>query len=108
MENEYNIHDLHDLESPKGKDFKYLVGLLEEMLKEVKGMHDEFVNFNAPHPLMTKQDVADYFQVSVRTVENMVRDGELNPVMVKSLPRFKRADVDRCAQRASTNFFKPD
>lgn len=93
---------------PVGAEYNVLIELLETVLEENMAIRDELANLNCPHPLMTKQDVADYFQVSIRTVENMVRDGELKPVMIKSLVRFKRKEVERCAQRASVVFFQPE
>jgi excisionase family DNA binding protein len=49
---------------------------------------------NAPK-LMTKKQVADRFFVSVRTVERMVANGELNAIRIRGCVRFIAEDVDK-------------
>lgn len=45
--------------------------------------------------LMNKRQVADYLNVSVRTVDNLVAEGQLFPVRVRSAKRFTRKSVER-------------
>lgn len=45
--------------------------------------------------LMNKRQVADFLNVSVRTVDNLVASGELFPIRVRSAKRFTRKSVER-------------
>lgn len=45
--------------------------------------------------LMNKRQVAEYLMVSVRTVDNLVAEGELFPVRVRTATRFTRKSVER-------------
>ncbi len=44
--------------------------------------------------LMTKQEVADYLQVSIRTVERLIKAGKLTAYKIQTNIRFKKADVE--------------
>ena len=44
-------------------------------------------------PLLTRKEVADYFSVTVATVDNLTRAGVLKKHYVNSRPRFKREEV---------------
>lgn len=46
-------------------------------------------------PLMTKKDVAEYLQVSEKTIERYVADGLIKPVKNLSIIRFNPADISR-------------
>ena len=56
-----------------------------------------------PTPLMTVEDVAAYLNVSKRSVEQLVAEGDLNPIYVRSVRRFSKSGVDaylrRCVSR---------
>ena len=43
--------------------------------------------------LLTTEDVAVVLKVSVRTVERMLHDGEITPVRLRGLVRFRLEDV---------------
>ena len=43
--------------------------------------------------LLTTEDVAVVLKVSVRTVERMLHDGEIKPVRLRGLVRFRLEDV---------------
>jgi excisionase family DNA binding protein len=90
-----------------GDDINKLYEIIEKLLKETMEIRDELANLNCPHPLMTKKDVAEYLQVSIKTVENMMKSNELAYHYVGKLPRFKRKEVDTCLQRSEVRFFKP-
>ncbi len=45
-------------------------------------------------PIMTTQQVADYFKVSTRTVMRRVKDGSLKRCKIGRLVRFKASDVE--------------
>ncbi len=90
-----------------GDDINKLYEIIEKLLKETMEIRDELANINCPHPVMTKKDVAEYLQVSVKTIENMMRENELSYYYVGKLPRFKRKEVDACLQRSEVKLFKP-
>jgi excisionase family DNA binding protein len=71
--------------------------------KEIKEIRDELANMNCVRSLMTKQEVADAFKVTVRTVENLVSKRELFPIMVGSLPRFTIEEVQRYLRMGDTS-----
>jgi len=52
----------------------------------------------APCPAMTRQQVADELQVSLKTVERLINRGELKAVKVYSQWRIMRADFDAFVQ----------
>lgn len=43
--------------------------------------------------LLSIQDVADTLKVSDRTVENIIRDGDLKPVWIRGQRRFRESDL---------------
>jgi excisionase family DNA binding protein len=47
----------------------------------------------AAERLLTTEDVAVALKVSVRTVERMVHDGEIKPLRLRGLVRFRLEDV---------------
>ena len=71
--------------------------------KEIKEIRDELANMNCVRSLMTKQEVADTFKVTIRTVENLVSRRELFPVMVGNLPRFTIEEVQRYLRMGDTS-----
>ncbi len=44
---------------------------------------------------MNKRQVAEFLNVSVRTVDNLVASGELFPIRVRSARRFTRKSIER-------------
>lgn len=49
--------------------------------------------------LLTKQDIMDRFQVSLRTVDRWIESGALTPVKLPSRHvRFRAEDVDQLAK----------
>jgi excisionase family DNA binding protein len=44
--------------------------------------------------LLTKSEVADYLQVSVRTVERMIKAGKLKAYKFQTNVRLKKEEVD--------------
>lgn len=51
--------------------------------------------------LMSKQEVADYLNVSLRTVDTLIAEQELIPVRIRSMSRFTRDTVERYVRRNS-------
>ena len=45
------------------------------------------------HPIMTIQEVADYLKISVHTVYNMARRGQIPCIKVGRQWRFQQADI---------------
>lgn len=54
-----------------------------------------------PEPLMTVRDVATYLNVSVRTVEALIAEGELVPLRIRSVRRFTREAVQAYVRNAT-------
>lgn len=51
-------------------------------------------------PLWDINEVADYFDVSKRTVETLIAEGELKPIRVRSLRRFDPSEIrDYCRRQ---------
>ena len=63
---------------------------LQKLLKETMEIRDELANINCPHPVMTKKDVAEYLQVSVKTIENMMRENNELRAEVSRLTQIAR------------------
>ena len=78
-----------------------LITTPEELSKLFKGMIDESMNEykNASQAgekaeeLLTIQQIADYFQVSITTIHNWKKEGLIPYVKVKSRVRFKKSVV---------------
>jgi len=59
------------------------------------------LKFHLPKPegkeelpeLLTRQQVADYLSVSLKTVDNLTKDGLLKKHYIAGSPRFKRKEV---------------
>ena len=52
-------------------------------------------------PLLTKDQVAELLQVSRRTVERMEETGELEPVRIGRMVRYRPEDIDAFIGRKS-------
>ncbi len=52
-------------------------------------------------PLLTKDQVADLLQVSRRTVERMEENGELQPVRIGRIVRYRPEDIEAFIGRKS-------
>lgn len=49
--------------------------------------------------LMTKKDVATYLNVSIRTVDTLIAEGELIPIKIRTSSRFTYESVERYIHR---------
>src|SRR5438067_1832227 len=47
-----------------------------------------------PHHFLTEQQLAARWNVVPRTIQRMVRDGALRPLLVRHAPRFALADIE--------------
>ena len=78
-----------------------LITTPEELSKLFKGMIDESMNeyknatqaSEKAEELLTIQQIADYFQVSITTIHNWKKEGLIPYVKVKSRVRFKKSVV---------------
>jgi len=78
-----------------------LITTPEELSKLFKGMIDESMNKykianqanEKKEELLTIQQIADYFQVSITTIHNWKKEGLIPYVKVKSRVRFKKSVV---------------
>lgn len=52
-------------------------------------------------PLLTKDQVAELLQVSRRTVERMEESGELEPLRIGRMVRYRPADIEALISRKS-------
>lgn len=108
MNADYNLDELDDIQTPQGRDFKYLVGLVEKVLAENEEIKNELINLNTPFPILTKEEAAEFLRVSERTVTNWSNQGII-PVYElgdKSI-RYKRKDLEACLKRRDGKNFNP-
>jgi len=89
-----------------------LITTPEELSKLFKGMIDESMNEykNASQAgeqaeeLLTIQQIADYFQVSITTIHNWKKEGLIPYVKVKSRVRFKKSVVLNLEEKRRKRF----
>lgn len=58
-------------------------------------------------PLLTKAEVADWLRVSVRTLDRLVAQGAITPLMIGGQIRFCPDEISRFLKRAKSNRSKP-
>ncbi|MCH7740753.1 MAG: helix-turn-helix domain-containing protein [Chloroflexi bacterium] len=82
-------------------DPERITDALEELLSPTLKQLSDLLNQlpNQDNALMTKADVATYLNVSIRTIDTLISEGELIPVHVRSARRFTRDSVDRYINR---------
>ena len=51
-------------------------------------------------PLLTAEQVAQQFQIAIKTVQRLVLRGELRAVRVGKLYRFERAEIEAYRKRS--------
>jgi excisionase family DNA binding protein len=54
-------------------------------------------------PLLTKREVADLFRVSIRTVDRLVAQGSIAPLIIGGQVRFCPDEISRFLRRAKSN-----
>ena len=69
------------------EEIQSTLSLLKEIVEQMPRLRED--------KLMTKQDVADYLNTCVRTVDTLIAERSLIPVRIRSLNRFTRESVDR-------------
>jgi excisionase family DNA binding protein len=52
--------------------------------------------------LLTKAELADYLQVSVKTLERWEKDGLLHPIRLSRSVRYRRDDVEALIARQAS------
>ena len=67
-----------------------LMGRLREVLKEIEGLQQPCKENQV---LWTREETADFFQVSFQTLYNWKKHKILNPVRVGTRVYYKKADV---------------
>lgn len=45
--------------------------------------------------LMTTKEVAKYLRISITTIHNMIKRGDLHPAKIGKDYRFKRSDIEK-------------
>ena len=104
-----SIDSLDDFDIPRGKEFKFLLGLLYDLKKQNEEMRNEMINFNHPRPIMTISQVAEMFDVTERTIRNWMASGLIPYYQLGERGiRFKRKEVMRVLIRPSLNLFNPN
>ena len=78
--------------------------ILDRLLDELDGHTDT----EDPNALLDVEDVARYLQVSKRTVETLIAEGQIEPIWVRGQRRFTREALDayvrhRAEQGEKTN-----
>jgi len=67
----------------------------ETVLKEVRALKAELKRDSQASELLTKNDVANVLNVSLRTVDTLLANGELEATRIRGCVRFTREAVDR-------------
>jgi excisionase family DNA binding protein len=57
-------------------------------------------------PLLTKAEVADWLRISVRTLDRLVAQGAIAPLIIGGQIRFCPDEISRFLKRAKSNRFK--
>jgi excisionase family DNA binding protein len=64
-----------------------------ELLKGIKNLMEQQLHAQVMPLMLTTKRVAQTLDMSVRTVERLVKAGELKPVTRNGIKRFRKADV---------------
>lgn len=73
--------------------------LKNEITSDVKVILDDFlINFKPIQPTdyLSRQKVADMFDVDLSTIHNWCKSGKLKPLQIGSRVYFLRSDIDKC------------
>lgn len=66
---------------------------IENLLLEIKHSKPKLEGEETLPELLTRQQVASHLSVSIKTVDNIVKDGYLKKYFIAGSPRFKREEV---------------
>lgn len=107
-----DIPDPTTYKSPRGShqegesSEEKVIGLLDRGMEAIDRLLDHLDHLedeegpSKDRPLWDVDEVADYLDVSKRTVETLIANGELEPVRVRSLRRFKPSEIrDYCRRK---------
>jgi excisionase family DNA binding protein len=86
--------------------FEILYKKLESMEMQMSKMHDklnkiEGSGLNTDKPA-TRKEAAEYLGVSLRTVDALLKSGQLTPVRIGSSVRFTYKDLDTFIEKKKT------
>lgn len=71
-----------------------LISLIEDVIGKVMAQHSQSQSSTLnPDDLLTREEAADTFKVSVATIDNYRRDGLIVPCRLGGSVRFKRGDL---------------
>ena len=112
MDTEEDIPDPTKFKSPRGSHRQSksteekVIGLLDRGMEAVDRLLDQLDDLEGgegpskDRPLWDVDEVADYLDVSRRTVETLIAEGELEPIRVRSLRRFEPSEIrDYCRRK---------
>ncbi|MEL7246917.1 MAG: helix-turn-helix domain-containing protein [Bacteroidota bacterium] len=68
---------------------------IDELREQAQEQHEE----DEPDRLLNKKEAADYYGVSVSTIDNYRRDGFLIPIRFGKAVRFRLSDLKELAER---------
>lgn len=70
--------------------------ILERLAKMEEELHNIKTNFQPKEPieLMTRQEVADFFQISLVTVHDWTKKGILTGYRIGNRIRYKRSEIE--------------
>ena len=67
---------------------------IEAMIKaKLEGSQSAQNNITNPEELLTREQAAKEFQISVATVDNYRREGLITPIRIRRVVRFRRGDL---------------
>lgn len=84
----------NDFDVARVSHINTMVALVNALTKQVEDLTNEVININHPHPLMSKNEVAEFFHVEVRTITNWMNRGLIPyKILPTGKPLFERKEV---------------
>lgn len=74
---------------------------LECLLNKIEVLEGRLDAIQGPRPLLTRQDVADYLQVSLRYVDGLIAERKIVPIRIGRVCRFHPDAVDAFVRNAA-------
>lgn len=82
-------------------DLENIQQALECLLRKIDALEERLDATQGPRPLLTRQDVADYLQVSLRYVDGLIAERKIVPIRIGRVCRFHPDAVDAFVRNAA-------
>jgi hypothetical protein len=70
--------------------YSSIAAMIKAKLEDSKSLKSNIAN---PEELLTREQAAKEFQISVSTVDNYRREGLITPIRIRRVVRFRRGDL---------------